>query len=176
MGSSKFDWEAIEREYRAGQLSISEIARQHGCTEGAVRQRARRYEWTRDLTHQVRQRAHDKAVRDSYEGERTEEDQEIVEAAAGRAAHVLNLQRHDLRELRSHGQALLGELQQSELDLPKRTGAYRDLAQAMSRLIPLERQAFNLDENAGTEAPSGDGWTIMPVAVKKGAAGGQDDG
>lgn len=172
---AKYDWEAIEREYRAGQLSVNQIAKQYGCSEGAIRKRAKKEDWKRDLTHEVRQRAHDKAVRAEYESSRAE-DQEIVEAAADRGAQVLQTQRKDLQELRAHGQALLGELQDSDMELPKRTGAYRDLAQAMSRLIPLERQAFNLDESAGTEAPSGDGWTIMPVAVKKGPSAGGGEG
>lgn len=35
-----YDWEAIESLYRAGKLSIREIARQHGLTEAAIRKRA----------------------------------------------------------------------------------------------------------------------------------------
>ena len=34
------DWEAIEREFRAGQLSLREIGRRFGLTEGAIRKRA----------------------------------------------------------------------------------------------------------------------------------------
>lgn len=49
------DWEAVEREYRAGQLSVKEIARQHGCTDTGITKRAKKHGWARDLTEKVRQ-------------------------------------------------------------------------------------------------------------------------
>ena len=39
------DWETIETEYRAGSLSVNEIARQAGVTPQAIRNRARRNGW-----------------------------------------------------------------------------------------------------------------------------------
>ena len=51
------DWERIESDYRAGQLSLREIAGIHGLTEGAVRKRAKRDEWIRDLAAKVRARS-----------------------------------------------------------------------------------------------------------------------
>lgn len=41
------DWEAIERDYRAGVLSLREIAIPNGITEGAIRKRAKRDGWER---------------------------------------------------------------------------------------------------------------------------------
>jgi predicted DNA-binding protein YlxM (UPF0122 family) len=48
------DWEAIEREYRAGQLSVREIARQYAVSEGAIRKRAKAEGWERALADVVR--------------------------------------------------------------------------------------------------------------------------
>lgn len=42
------DWEAIETAYRAGMMSLREIAAQHGISEGAIRKRAKRDDWSRD--------------------------------------------------------------------------------------------------------------------------------
>lgn len=39
---AKPDWEAIETAYRAGVMSLREIASQHGISEGAIRKRAKR--------------------------------------------------------------------------------------------------------------------------------------
>lgn len=47
------DWESIEREYRAGKISINAIAAQYGVTEGAIRKRAKKHGWTRDLEGKV---------------------------------------------------------------------------------------------------------------------------
>jgi hypothetical protein len=47
------DWEAIETLYRCGVLSIREIAKTHGLSDGAVRKRAKRDGWDRDLAAKV---------------------------------------------------------------------------------------------------------------------------
>ncbi len=41
------DWEAIETAYRAGVMSLREIASQHRISEGAIRKRAKRDDWSR---------------------------------------------------------------------------------------------------------------------------------
>gem|GEM_PF-6719499 len=40
----KPDWEAIESAYRAGVMSLREIASQNGISEGAIRNPGRRFE------------------------------------------------------------------------------------------------------------------------------------
>ena len=57
------DWEAIEREYRAGQLSVREIARTSGVTETAIRKHAKADGWTRALAEKVREAVREKLVR-----------------------------------------------------------------------------------------------------------------
>lgn len=51
------DWEAIEREYRAGVLSVSEIARQHGIAHPTIFQRATKHGWERNLAKKIKERA-----------------------------------------------------------------------------------------------------------------------
>ena len=51
---SQPDWEAIERAYRAGSLSIRAIAERYGTSESTIRSRASRNGWQRDLTEQVK--------------------------------------------------------------------------------------------------------------------------
>lgn len=53
----KPDWEAIESAYRAGLLSIREIASQHGITHGAINKRAKRDGWERDLSSKIKNKA-----------------------------------------------------------------------------------------------------------------------
>lgn len=48
------DWEAIESAYRAGVLSLREIGAQYGVTEGAIRKRAKKFDWVRKGGTQVR--------------------------------------------------------------------------------------------------------------------------
>lgn len=48
------DWEAIERDYRAGVLSVRQIGRNHGVSHTAVQKRADKEAWNRDLSTRVR--------------------------------------------------------------------------------------------------------------------------
>lgn len=41
------DWDAIERDFRAGSRAVTSIAAEHGITEGAIRKRAKRDGWVR---------------------------------------------------------------------------------------------------------------------------------
>jgi hypothetical protein len=65
------DWEAIEREYRAGQVSVREIARKSAVTEGSIRKRDG---WTRNLADQVREAGGD----DAHGGSQPLRDAEIM--------------------------------------------------------------------------------------------------
>ena len=51
------DWEAIERDYRAGLMTLRQIADEHGVTHGAINKRAKRDLWERDLAAKVQARA-----------------------------------------------------------------------------------------------------------------------
>ncbi|MFU7767003.1 hypothetical protein [Klebsiella pneumoniae] len=48
------DWEAIESAYRAGVLSLRDIGDKYGVTEGAIRKRAKKFDWVRNSSTQVR--------------------------------------------------------------------------------------------------------------------------
>jgi uncharacterized protein YjcR len=41
------DWIAIEHDYRAGQLSLRDMASKHGCSHSAIANRASRHHWIR---------------------------------------------------------------------------------------------------------------------------------
>lgn len=59
---STTDWERVEAEYRTGILTLREIADACGITEGAIRKRAKRDSWTRDLNAKINAKA-DELVR-----------------------------------------------------------------------------------------------------------------
>lgn len=168
--SAKIDWERIEAEYRAGQFSLREIARQHEISDTAIRKKAKEFGWKRDLSDKVREAVRIKTVRDAVRNDgdvRERSDEEIVELAAERGAQVL--QRH--QNLLGAGQDLCGRLLQrvqmavddieggeapktqvaklQALAVAARTADLLDvLVRTASKVIPLERQAFNLSENA----------------------------
>ncbi|MFH2332257.1 hypothetical protein ABK669_01180 [Enterobacter hormaechei] len=111
---SKPDWEAIETAYRAGVMSLREIASQHGISEGAIRKRAKRDDWSRDLNAKVKERADDlvrKAeVRKQVRNESTLTERVLIEATAEVIATVRMEHRGDIRRARELTNMLFDEL------------------------------------------------------------------
>jgi uncharacterized protein YjcR len=50
------DWHAVERDYRAGALSLRDMANKHGCSHSAIANRASRHQWTRGQAYSARTR------------------------------------------------------------------------------------------------------------------------
>jgi hypothetical protein len=84
------DWERIESDYRAGILSLREIAEPYEITEGAIRKRAKAKNWSRDLTAKIRARAEDLVRKEAVRTEGTQPDHRVPEAEIVEAgAHVM---------------------------------------------------------------------------------------
>ena len=165
MSESKFDIEAIGRDYR-GPLSSREIARKHGCSEGYVRKLAGKHKWVKgDLAEKVRARVKEKLAADVAVPAATES--EIVEAAANQGADAVRLQRQDIQKLRAIEQKLIAELSDPEnppttvkvtsylgsvtqttlgIDVVGRSMAASYLSSVQHKRIQLERQALGLND------------------------------
>ncbi|EAB5738135.1 hypothetical protein D5O23_07495 [Salmonella enterica subsp. enterica] len=111
---SKPDWEAIETAYRAGVMSLREIASQHGISEGAIRKRAKRDDWSRDLNAKIQQKADDlvrkQEVRRTVRNESTLTERVLIEATAEVIATVRMEHRGDIRRARELTNMLFDEL------------------------------------------------------------------
>ena len=148
----KTDWEAIEREYRAGQLSLREIGRIHGVSDTAIRKKAKADEWERDLSGAVRKAVRSKLVRAEV---RSANAKEIVAEATARGVDIILRHRRDITRLNDLRDKLMGKAETlvPETDsLGKLTDAasvVESLSRTIGRLIPLERQAFNLNDGDG---------------------------
>ena len=64
-GRKKVDVVGLERDYRAGVISIRQLATVYGCSEAYVCRIAKREGWERDLTSEVRKAARSAPTRDS---------------------------------------------------------------------------------------------------------------
>ena len=111
---AKPDWEAIETAYRAGVMSLREIASQHGISEGAIRKRAKRDDWSRDLNAKIQQKADDlvrkQEVRKQVRNESTLTERVLIEATAEVIATVRMEHRGDIRRARELTNMLFDEL------------------------------------------------------------------
>lgn len=101
---NKPDWEAIEMQYRAGTQSLREIAGQHGVSDTAIRKRAKRDDWTRDLSAKVKAKAdalvRKKEVREQVRAENANNERMLIEASAEVISTVRMEHRGDIRRAR----------------------------------------------------------------------------
>lgn len=153
------DWERIEQEYRAGQLSVREIARSAGITDTAIRKRAKEFGWSRDLTEEVRRAVRTEAVRAAVRSELSREpasDAEIIEASAKRGAQAIEGHLTRAGRLKGLFDGMAGYLEAymrgeappvqifvSKGDSP--ATIMRTLAGMLESLSKVERQALNID-------------------------------
>lgn len=108
----QIDWEAVQRDFRAGVLSLREIGVAHGLTHTAVAKRAKRDGWARDLKARIQARADELVqAREAAPRMSAGTEREVIEANAERIAQVRSEHRQDINRVRSLGLALLSELE-----------------------------------------------------------------
>ena len=147
------DWESVEASYRSGSPSVRALADKHDLTEGAIRKRATKEGWARDLTDKVLAATKEKLVRAKVRTESTQRtDAEIVEDESElRAGLVLN-HRADLAQWRSIADKLSDALVAMDVNADNAADFARSLnagVDAQLKVIKGERQAYNLDTEEG---------------------------
>ncbi|MBD1399450.1 hypothetical protein [Pelovirga terrestris] len=179
MNRIKTDWETISRHYRAGCRSLRDIGNEYGISEAAIRKRAKKEGWPRDLSEQIKAKATEKvrieAVRGGTQGasERT-----IIEAESDIQSRVALSHRKDIPQKRELVAKLFAEIEamtdnkelfetlqealanddakalsqavNKVVSLPQRIKGTADLVNAYRTLIMLEREAFGINDDAGS--------------------------
>ena len=188
------DWEAIERDYRVGQLSLRALATKHDTTPGAISKKAKANSWTQDASQEVRERTRaalltaprkEQEAKEAPNGNSVSTDgnaptPEDIETAVQTNLQVINRHRRDIAKGHNLVNLMFGQLEQAAtcreeienlicdetqeddntrrrsqmlklVSLSTHAGVLRDLSTALKNLIPLERQAYNLDEQQHEE-------------------------
>lgn len=171
------DWEAIERAFRAGVLSIREIAKLNDVSDKAIRNRAKDAGWQRDLTERVNEKVRTELVRSESALEARTNEREIVEVAAATVVQVVRGHRSRIKQ----GNELVELLTKQLLDVAGKRDEFEavieattaddksaerysrlmkavslgthatiavNLAAATKTWVSLERQAFNIKDEA----------------------------
>jgi hypothetical protein len=138
------DWEAVEREYRAGLRSLRDIGAEFGCSHTAIQKRADAEGWTRDLSAKIKAAADAKVAKAEVAKEVSAEtkiaERQVVEVNAAMLADKVLNQREDIRLARATVQKLW-ELVNSELE---KTEELRRLGELMAS--PDENGADKLND------------------------------
>lgn len=153
--TTKPDWEAIERAYRAGMLSLRAIAEANGVAHNTIMKRADKEGWQRDLSGKVRSAVKDKVTRAVTTGgdhAALVTDAEIIEEAATQGAAIVLAHRAGLARWQSIADKLSVVL--AEMDVTDENAG--DFARSLNagvdaqlKVIKGQRQAYNLGDDNG---------------------------
>ncbi|KNH48352.1 hypothetical protein [Pseudomonas lini] len=160
MTTKQPDWEAIERAYRAGLLSVRAIGESHGVNHATILKRAKKEDWKRDLTDQVRAATKQKvttAVTSKGNQSKVVTDAEIIDEASDQAAAVILAHRTGLAQWRGIADKLSLALSDMEVTEDNAGDFARSLnagVDAQLKVIKGERQAYNLDTETGDKTVS----------------------
>lgn len=113
---AKTDWESIERDYRAGVLSIREIAKMHGISDGAIRKKAKENKWLRDLTSKVNAKVRSDLVRTEVRTTDAQTERVIVEVAAAQVVQIVREHRASIKRMNALALSLLEELDEQTIN------------------------------------------------------------
>lgn len=201
--NTKYDWDAIWREYTTGQFSDSELARRHGCSRAAIQKRVKKEKWERDNSQQVRTLANAKMVHEdavaahevapevagcNVRRQTSDPDKERseIELAAETRVTVLRDHRKDIKRLREIEAQLLDELE----DNPQKTfaTAYKgcidsldinipvtEKSQALNNLANVQHKRINLERVAFNLNDHGDEDDGLPTVIVHDPSAGGDD-
>ncbi|QJQ93924.1 MULTISPECIES: hypothetical protein [Halomonadaceae] len=162
MANTRYDWEAIQAEYRTGRFSLAQLSQRHGPNRASISRKASAEGWQKDLTGAVQQRTREKLSRPES-APPDAPDVEIIEAAASENATIVRGHREILTRWRSIASGFAQRMQE-QLDRGKReaqlgTGDVIEIdldleyigrcmgygTQAVERVVKLERQSYGLD-------------------------------
>lgn len=157
MSTKQPDWEAIERAYRAGSLSVRAIGESQGVNHATILKRAKKEGWARDLTEQVRIATKQKvttSVTSTSNQAPLVTDAEIIDEASSQAASVVLAHRTGLANWRAIADKLsvaLAEIDVDEDNLGDFSRALNAGVDAQLKVIKGERQAYGLDSEEGNK-------------------------
>ena len=164
------DWECVEHDYRAGILSVREMASAYRVSHVAILKRAKKYGWERDLSAKIQAKAEAMVTSALVTGSVTDREllvteRQIIEANAQRIAEVRSEHRTDISRARGIVRALMCSLDAhgGELSLQQRADVAKKLLEATRIVVQIEREAYGID----TAGPEDDGKAKSAVQPDK---------
>ena len=175
------DWEKIEADYRAGILSLREIAEAHpGTNHVAIARKAKREGWSRDLSAKIRAKADalvtERTVTADVTAERRVSERDIIDANAQAIVSVRLAHRKDIQRSRSITMRLLEELElqsgRENAELLEQLGELmrREDDRGQDKLNDLYRKIISLPGRAKTMKDLGESLRVL-VTLERQAFG-----
>lgn len=148
------NWDQIELDYRAGVKSLRQIASEQNVSEGAIRKRSKRDDWSRDLSKKIQAKADDlvrkETVRSEVRTKLTITEKDTIDANGQKQASIRITHRKDISRARSISMKLFDELEEmvgsENVDLLQQLGEllYSPDDKGMDKLNDLYMKVINL--------------------------------
>ena len=165
------DWENLHTEYRIGR-TVQELSVKYGVLKGTIYKRIKVNDWQQDLIREYRKKVKTKLLGGTPD-ESAKSMETKIEEVANQAVDVIRRHRRDIAKASSLVVKYLAELEKDQeykrprykrepsndkyvmakLTLKEKADVLFCLSTALSKLAPLERQAYNLDEASDPDAP-----------------------
>ena len=153
----RVDWDAVERDYRATQMTLRELGDKHGCDHAAIARKAKKDGWQRDLTSAVRIATNARVIEEVVTKAVNNSQQDVTSTIAAAAeVNTRIIMKHrrklsDLHELVEVAKAKLEEIGDVLTDVREVATfvqAVGNLTTSTKALIEQERKSFGLDETS----------------------------
>lgn len=177
-------WREVGKQYRAGQVSVMQIAKQFGISNTAVDRHAKIAGWTRDLTKQTKDAVTAGAIAAAVPDSGEMSNEQIVEEFALVGVNVIMLHRRDIQALRTRREALMrrydaltaldskGVERINDLEaVALAANILESVARTDQRIVLLERIAFNLNTDDDDEEKTIRIIGGLPSSLNKAASG-----
>lgn len=152
------DWERIELDYRAGILTLREIASQYEISHVAISKRAKKENWPKDLKARIQARAealvNSQMVNSEVNKNKLVNQQEVIETNATLQANKILEHRKDIEKTRKLGMKLFAELEfaTDNMELLEQLGEllYAPDKNGVDKLNELYRKVISLPQRSQT--------------------------
>lgn len=175
MSKTAIDWEAVEREYRAGLRSLKDIGAEFGVSDAGIIKRAKRDGWVRDRSKKIMAKAEalvsEKEVSAKVSAQTKITERQIVETNALMIAEKVISQREDVKRARSIVQKLFAEVE-AECDHKEDFANIGELladpdANGRDRLNDAYRAAISLPERIKSAKALADAMKVLIELERK---------
>lgn len=156
----RIDWEAVERDYRIGQMSVRELARRHEIEPSTITRRAKKEAWIRDLSEIVKSRtraAMIETVAQHTQQHATESNTALrdgIDVAVETNLRVLRAHQSGIRESAGRLERLAQQFDAISAgladmnDIAKAASSLESIVRSQKTLVGLEREALNIDDRS----------------------------
>lgn len=148
------DWEGVERDYSAGLLTLREIGEKYGISHTAIRKKAEKEDWSKDLSAKIAKEAEKKVskLQVSNDVSKKASEKEIIEINAQALVNVKLKHRTSINRVNNLVDTLFEEIEELSThknadNLPVRVDMTKKLMDTLKTSIDKERQAFDIKDN-----------------------------